>query len=787
MTADWSALARHLRVAGLALLAGWVTVLGWRVLTVDFGEVSVPLLFIGALVAGLGAVGRWRRVSAGFLVPLQLALAALLVMATVTGSPLPTPSNVDAFTTALGDAVTSSRAFAAPVPANAPPVQPLLLVAGAMVVVLMDVVAGTLRRASVSGLVLLAAYTLPVTVTGEGVSWWLFVVVAALFLGLVFVQHADQLAAWGRSAADDASGFSVRTGAVNTTAVALGASAIGLALVVPLAVPTMRVALFDGAGPGSREVEVKNPMADLRRDLTRGRDIPLLWVTTDGPRPDYLRMTVLTRFVDGRWTPGDRDIPESQGATGELPPLDGVSVAVPRAEDRYRVRISPDLDSTWLPTLAQVTRINAGPDWRYDTTTRDFIAADEDVTTARRSYDFTGVTLDYDATSMNTAVSGAGSVRSIYTEVSPSLPNEVRRLAATVTADAPTRYQKAQALQEWFRVDGGFRYDVNQAKSLGNDTADLLAFLDEDTGRVGYCEQFAAAMGIMARTLGIPTRLAVGFLQPDRSTNGSWEFSAHDLHVWPELYFPGSGWVRFEPTPADRARDVPGYTTAEFEAPSETASPSATRSSELLPDRGRTPGAQDTASQDDGSSIPWAPVLLSLLGVLVVAALLLTPRLVRRRRRERRLAGGVEGLWAELRATTLDLGHSWPHGRSPRRTGDWLGRLLAARDTSDRRADRPRRGRDQAPEASEALDRLVAALERSRYARSAGEAPGRLQQDAGLVEEALRAGVSPRAERRAAWWPRSVVGTPRLRRTRNRKDATGTREVAPDRVDELVG
>ena len=97
-----------------------------------------------------------------------------------------------------------------------------------------------------------------------------------------------------------------------------------------------------------------------------------------------------------------------------------------------------------------------------------------------------------------------------------------------------------------------------------------MAFLDD---RVGYCEQFAASMAIMARVIGIPSRVAVGFLEPDKATNGSWEFSAHDLHAWPELYFPGSGWVRFEPTPQDRATEVPGYTDAEFEAVTESPSP----------------------------------------------------------------------------------------------------------------------------------------------------------------------------------------------------------------------
>ena len=94
---------------------------------------------------------------------------------------------------------------------------------------------------------------------------------------------------------------------------------------------------------------------------------------------------------------------------------------------------------------------------------------------------------------------------------------------------------------------------------LAGEQGGLASFLAE-SGRVGYCEQFAASMAIMARIIGIPARVAVGFLEGDASGPNEYEFSAHDLHAWPELFFPGAGWVRFEPTPGDRAPTVPDYT-----------------------------------------------------------------------------------------------------------------------------------------------------------------------------------------------------------------------------------
>ncbi len=791
MSASWSDLPHQLRLSGITLLAAWSTVLSWRVLTEGFAEVGFPLLLIGVVVCGMGALGRWGRLPLAAIVSGQLVLAALTVLGTTTGSPFPTPGNVDEFMAALGAALESSRAYAAPVQLGVPPVHPLLLIGGTLVVLLVDVIACTLRRAPVAGLVLLAAYTLPVAVTGDAVSWWLFSVIAALFLTLVFVQHSDHVTSWGRAPDGARGSFSVRTGAIGNTALALGATAIALAVVVPAAVPTMSMSVFDGRGPGSRQVEVKDPMVDLRRDLSRGQDIPLLWVTTSGPRPSYLRLSVLTNFNGTAWTPGDRAIPDTQTASGSLPALDGVALDLPRKEHKYDVRVGPDLDSTWLPTTAQVSRIAAGADWRYDLNTRDFIAARDDVTTADRTYDFTGVDLTYDADAMNDAVSGAGAVVGIYTDIAPTLSNEIRRLAASVTADAPTRFQKAQLLQRWFREEGGFRYDKAQVESAGDGGADLVAFLDD---RVGYCEQFAASMAIMARVLGIPSRVAVGFLEPDRSASGAWEFSAHDLHAWPELYFPGSGWVRFEPTPQARADQVPPYTVADFAPVTEGPSPSANRSTELLPERGDTPSAADGTGGADSTSIPWVPILAALVGLVVLALLLLIPRLVRGARRRRRLAGDIEDLWVELRDVALDLGHDWPSGRSPRRAGAWLGRLLATPATGADRPDRPRRGRDQAPEAAQALDRLVLALEHSRYARDPELFTAeRFRADAELVETSLLAGVTPHDARRAVWWPPSVAGRrtswrprPRPRSGRARPDTTADRANIR-RVDELIG
>jgi hypothetical protein len=344
----------------------------------------------------------------------------------------------------------------------------------------------------------------------------------------------------------------------------------------------------------------------------------------------------------------------------------------------------------------------------------------------------------------------------------------VRALAEGVTRDAPTNFQKAVALQTFFRETGGFRYDLNAAPE-GNGVDDLESFLDENDGRVGYCEQFASAMAVMARMLDIPARVAVGFLSPEARGGGTYEYSTHDLHAWPELYFEGAGWVRFEPTPADRAPEPPDYTreTVPVQNPSfdpTNPTPSAGESETIAPS-GRLIEPQPSSTEErdavDQGGFPWFRTLGGVGGLLIAGAALVTPRLVRRSRREHRLEGGPEQAWEELWATATDLRLPWPEGRSPRQTRLWLTGQFGAPGKIDQ-VQRPQRGIRVAPEAVAALDRIVAELELLRYSRRGSEQGGALRDDVLRCVEALQAGVVPRVRRRAAWWPRSVLRRPRV-------------------------
>ncbi len=350
----------------------------------------------------------------------------------------------------------------------------------------------------------------------------------------------------------------------------------------------------------------------------------------------------------------------------------------------------------------------------------------------------------------------------------------VARTARDVTAGSLTDYERAVALQQWFREDGGFRYSLDDAPPGKVGADQLAAFLDARSGRVGYCEQFAAAMAVMARTLDIPARVAVGFLTPDRVEGDTWVYSAYDLHAWPELYFPGAGWVLFDPTPGDRVPDaaLPAYSTRGSEVDLPTVSPDSEPSASQSAGPDREPQQPTTAPQDatdenaaaesDGGGVPWRLVLLVLVTLLLLAAVVVGPRLLRGRQRARRVLGGPEAAWEELRATVLDLRQQWPGSRSPREVEAILVRRLGRTDDED---ERPQHGAQRNPEAAESLTRIAREVERGRYARAGvgrGAEPGALHDDVLTCTAALEAGSSPHGRRLARWLPVSAF---RRRRT----------------------
>jgi transglutaminase-like putative cysteine protease len=121
---------------------------------------------------------------------------------------------------------------------------------------------------------------------------------------------------------------------------------------------------------------------------------------------------------------------------------------------------------------------------------------------------------------------------------------EVFKRANGVAGQTTSPYAVAVALERWFRVTGGFTYSDRPGSTPG--VPPLVGFL-VDT-RTGYCQHFAGSMALMLRLLGIPARVAAGFV-PGHYRDGVWRVTDHDAHAWVEVWFRGYGWLPFDPTP----------------------------------------------------------------------------------------------------------------------------------------------------------------------------------------------------------------------------------------------
>jgi hypothetical protein len=131
-----------------------------------------------------------------------------------------------------------------------------------------------------------------------------------------------------------------------------------------------------------------------------------------------------------------------------------------------------------------------------------------------------------------------------YLVLPPHFPRGVRELAERFTAGAATPYDRAVALEDSLRV--GFIYDENAPAGASMEA--LRHFLFDS--RRGYCEQFAGSYAAMARAVGLPARVAVGFTPGTYDeAAGVWRVTTREAHAWPEVFLDGVGWTAFEPTP----------------------------------------------------------------------------------------------------------------------------------------------------------------------------------------------------------------------------------------------
>jgi transglutaminase-like putative cysteine protease len=605
---------------------------------------------------------------------------------------IPTPATVDALISGFVDAGSQIQVQSIPADPVSSLVQLMAMACGLVAIVADGAVIA--RFPAVIGVLALALFIVPSAVQARDVDVVRFVVTTASFLLLLWLcARVD-----GRDSRPRRS--STRAGRSPVTALALGAAAVVCALVVPAVTPGLTAEAFAESRSSARLPSIYgagiDPVIQLGRDLRRSTPILSLSYVTTADEPLYLKMVDLDDFSTGTWQPDTN----AGGTVESLAPPAGLVDDVERTTVNTEVSIE-GLRSEWLPLPYPATNLtNAGRGWSAASDTGVVTLPSSRNDSRGDDYSVESLVVAPSAEQLAAAGTTVPDALDPLLELPPDLPEIVSDTATQVTAGATNNYDRAVALQSYF-TSGEFDYSVEtpvEESFDGSNAAALASFLEVKSG---YCVHFAATMATMARVLGIPSRIAVGYFPSAAATRyvdgePEYEVLTDQLHSWPELYFEGVGWLPFEPTPS-LGISVPEYSLpayAEQATGSEAAAPQAT---EVAPTARARDDVDPAAESGTGATRSLAQLRgwLTALGVaagVIVAGLV--PASIRRWRRRRSLAS-IDGsdrpateAWRELQNFARDYGIGVSGGDTPAAFG---GRLHGLRRVSHGDVDLLRR------------------------------------------------------------------------------------------------
>ncbi|MDG2114864.1 MAG: DUF3488 and transglutaminase-like domain-containing protein, partial [Actinomycetota bacterium] len=421
-------------------------------------------------------------------------------------------------------------------------------------------------------------------------------------------------------------------------------------------------------GPSSGPRVTLSPLVDARGRLVQQSSQELFRVRAD--QPAYWRISGLDRFNGAVWG-SDRSYSD---AGGRLRPTE-------EGERTLTQEITiTGLSSIWMPAAFEPTRFRGnGIIWDSESATL-VVQRGQDVEVGTTYTVESSLNVPTRQQLLDASPVVPVDVAETYTALPPDFSTDVRLTAERITANASTTYEKALALQNHFLDNFVYSLDV----AAGHDANRMEAFLFDE--QRGYCEQFAGTFAAMARSIGLPTRVAVGFT-PGEFVNGEYIVRGEHYHAWPEVWIDGQ-WIYFEPTPGRGAPRSEQYTNV----PQQQAVSGDPDADPLEGLEGLTPGAQsdapvieelpttdnpgiidDFTQQEPGGRVaPWVIKVLIGLGVVLVLAagyVLGMPLLLAARRRRRRERAGDDAR-AALSASWADLTESLCVAGIPRRADE---------------------------------------------------------------------------------------------------------------------
>ncbi|CAN5116497.1 DUF3488 and transglutaminase-like domain-containing protein [soil metagenome] len=727
-----------------------------------------------AIVLGIAGLVRLFPVPA--FVSSVAAVAAWAVCITVLFAPgeslfgfLPTFDTFRAVRSGLDDAAASIAVQSIPADPVAPIVLLIALSVG-LLAVLADAVVFVLRMPALAGLASVAVFSVPYAVNQQSFDVWLFASTAAVYLLLLWLPARLPAGFHGGWQADGEGGVSRAAGALGNgtpagaarrrpertglRALLSGALAILVAIVLPSITPGLTPESFRPATRGpvpSVYSSGVDPSIQLSRDLRRSNPVLALNYTSSSSTGLYLKLVTLSDLRDGPWQPETAENAHSLDSGFDAPY--GLAAGVATATVTTSVSVS-GLRSDWLPLPYPATGVS-GLNGTWTVTPGSLTVTGLDTDSDGQNYSVSSLVVS--PTAAQLAASGKDVPAALAGDV--ALPVDIapviRNTAQTVTAAATTPYDEAVALQRYF-TSGAFQYSVTAPVEGHYDGGNFAAVATFLSAKSGYCIHFASAMAVMARTLGIPSRIAIGYHPGQAATHNSDGTSTFDvfsdqLHAWPELWFEGVGWLAFEPTPG-LGIVPPDYSLPDYAAAAATPARDSAGSS-AAPTTPKAAAEQDAASnpvvdaqsQARAQGRVWLIVLVVMLACGLAA---LTPAALRRARRRRRLSAMMRAPdpasvgWREVCDTANDYRLALSHAETARAFAARLGTLYRM---------------PPAPVAN-----LLGAVERERFSRDGPGHPGpeeraALVADVRAIIRAISAQASTADDRRAVFLPRSLL------------------------------
>lgn len=473
--------------------------------------------------------------------------------------------------------------------------------------------------------------------------------------------------------------------AVMVVAVAAGGASAGPVL----GQDRPRLVLRDELVPPFDPKDHASPLSAFRRFVKEWKETDL--VTVRGlPEGAGVRLATMDAFDGVVWNVAGAEQADASGQFRRV----GETIATGVRGEHARVEVEVHhVPSVWLPTVGYAERfdfVGAGAlrlqgDLRYNDATGTAVLAGGVPDGTRYVVD-TVVPPAPDVEEVGNA--SAGGVRLPEPEAVPeAVPLFAGEIAGTATSPALI----AEALEQGLRERGWFSHglvDSGDAPSLSGHGADRVTTLLTADLMVGDAEQYASAMALMAREMGLPARVVLG-LRPDEEEAGAPEvtLTGDDVDAWVEIHFSGYGWVPFFPTPDESKTPREDTPQEQSEPQPQVMQPPPPPPDPVTPPDDDTEQPRtDTPPEPPTADDPLGPVLV-LVGILVVplvvifGPLLLVAAAKARRRTRRRTAprtvDRVVGGWEELLDHAYDLRRPAPERATRRETAVHLAGVFA--------------------------------------------------------------------------------------------------------------